>query len=503
LLPAIAQADPPLYRVTSLGELSGDPGVGQSEAYGLNDLGQVVGWSHAYEQGQIVSRAFLWLPVDAYELQQGMHNLGIISGDPLTGGSEARDINESGQVVGTSSAADGVFAFVWLPEAFDDFPEKQPWKVPSFDSTLRAEGWALDDGQPPHFHVVGWGGEEYPDPTGARNIGFVWDSNNPTQLQRVDPPTDHDWTNCYIYGIRPDGGLRRVLAGEGGYGGQGLGNFGAIGLDWFFGRDALTLGVPWDDDPYRAQARDASDEGQLVGWGEDPEDENYPFLDRALFWELVTAQPVNLHAVVNITFEQETRAEAIARPGGLPYVVGWNASTNHALLWKRDGQGEWSVEDLNNLIGTHAQIDWELVEAHDINNGTSIPGWGEFPTPWIVGWGLYGTYPNDKHRAFLLSTAKDCPQDLDFDNDIDTEDLLILLANWGYCPEGEICWSDIDMNGEVNTADLLDLLGHWGQDCGAGGGQIPRNVQDCIDKIGFGDPVALEACIQAVTGGFE
>ncbi|MDY7110196.1 MAG: hypothetical protein SYC29_16315 [Planctomycetota bacterium] len=107
---------------------------------------------------------------------------------------------------------------------------------------------------------------------------------------------------------------------------------------------------------------------------------------------------------------------------------------------------------------------------------------------------------------FLLSTAKDCPWDLDFDGHVGSADLLIILGNLGsddYCPEGEICWSDIDMNGEVNNADLLELLAHWGQDCGAGGGEIPQSVQDCIDKIGFGDPVALEACIQAVTGGLQ
>jgi len=28
-------------------------------------------------------------------------------------------------------------------------------------------------------------------------------------------------------------------------------------------------------------------------------------------------------------------------------------------------------------------------------------------------------------------------------------------------------------------------------------------VQDCINKIGFGDPVALEACIMAVSEGSE
>jgi len=58
------------------------------------------------------------------------------------------------------------------------------------------------------------------------------------------------------------------------------------------------------------------------------------------------------------------------------------------------------------------------------------------------------------------------------------------------------------MNGQVNTADLLSLLGHWGEDCGEGGGSIPQNVQDCIDRFGF-DPVALQACILAVSSGQE
>jgi hypothetical protein len=83
----------------------------------------------------------------------------------------------------------------------------------------------------------------------------------------------------------------------------------------------------------------------------------------------------------------------------------------------------------------------------------------------------------------------------------DSEHRALALRNWGYCTEGEICWSDIDMDGDVDTADLLDLLGHWGE-CGIGGGHIPRNVQDCIDQFGF-DPVALEACIQAVTGELD
>ena len=72
---------------------------------------------------------------------------------------------------------------------------------------------------------------------------------------------------------------------------------------------------------------------------------------------------------------------------------------------------------------------------------------------------------------------------------------------WGGCPVGSICWADVNADCTVNTADLLLLLGAWGE-CGVGGGEIPQSVQDCIDKFGF-DPIALEACIEAVTGGLE
>jgi hypothetical protein len=84
----------------------------------------------------------------------------------------------------------------------------------------------------------------------------------------------------------------------------------------------------------------------------------------------------------------------------------------------------------------------------------------------------------------------------------DPEHRTLPLNNWDYCLEGEICWSDIDMHGDVDTADLLSLLGApWGE-CGIGGGQIPQTVQDCINRFGF-DPVALEACIQGVTGELD
>jgi hypothetical protein len=481
--------------VTSLGELSG-VWPDWSEAYGLNDLGQVVGITLVAVPPEDTSQhGFIWLPtpMEDWELDQGMHDVGVLGENPLSH-SVARDINDAGQLTGTSTGR----AFVWFPEEVGEFPVQESWPLPELVPGNGGHGWALTDADGVPLRVVGWGVKD------GCERGFLWSSNTPDYVVEVGPPSSPDWEADRLYAINPTVVESGFLGGVAHYCGQDdpQNHYGAIGQDMSspYGMQNLPLPGPFGG-PY-AQARDVTDEGEFVGWAKDAEFENR---DRALYWESVTADPANLHTETGIDDGHETRAEAIARPGGLPHVVGWNGFTNHALLWKRDSQGQWSVEDLNALIGSQARDDWELVEAHDINNGTSIPGWGEFPTPWIVGWGWYKPPHNPDEgdrRAFLLSTAKECPQDLDFDGEIGTSDLLILLENWDYCLEGEICWSDIDMDGDVDTADLLELLGHWGE-CGIGGGHIPRNVQDCIDRFGFGEPEALEACIQAVTGELD
>jgi hypothetical protein len=55
------------------------------------------------------------------------------------------------------------------------------------------------------------------------------------------------------------------------------------------------------------------------------------------------------------------------------------------------------------------------------------------------------------------------PIDIDGDGDVDTADLLALLAAWGDCPEPpEGCPADFDGDGDVDTADLLTMLANWG-----------------------------------------
>jgi len=60
--------------------------------------------------------------------------------------------------------------------------------------------------------------------------------------------------------------------------------------------------------------------------------------------------------------------------------------------------------------------------------------------------------------AVLFSLCPNsCPADFDDDGDVDTTDLMYLLATWG-TPDG-----DVDDDGDTDTADLLALLAAWGE----------------------------------------
>jgi hypothetical protein len=146
---------PPRYRLTRVGTLDNTSATAlESFAFGLNNLNQIVGRSQFDDGGQIRDRAFLWLPEPALNLGAGMHNLGVL-GSHLT--SVARDINDAGNVTGTSGSFAGgeAVAFLWLdhdppgPDFHDGLNQ-----LTLLDPAEPTEAWDLTDTAAP-LTVVG------------------------------------------------------------------------------------------------------------------------------------------------------------------------------------------------------------------------------------------------------------------------------------------------------------------------------------------------------------
>jgi len=85
------------------------------------------------------------------------------------------------------------------------------------------------------------------------------------------------------------------------------------------------------------------------------------------------------------------------------------------------------------------------------------------PQLWNLQIRIGGKHGAQGHGILTITTTPiedPCPADFDDDGDVDTADLLMLLAAWGTSgPDG-----DVDGDGDVDTEDLLALLAAWG-DC--------------------------------------
>ena len=62
----------------------------------------------------------------------------------------------------------------------------------------------------------------------------------------------------------------------------------------------------------------------------------------------------------------------------------------------------------------------------------------------------------------LIDLIPSIPGDIDGDGVVGVKDLLILLGNWGACPDCNDCLADLDGDCAVGVKDLLILLGNWG-----------------------------------------
>lgn len=121
------------YRITDLGTL-GPPGADASSAAGINESGQVVGFSQTglpAPPGQTNRHAFLWLPQPAGGFEAGLHDLGVLTGD--TSSSFGWSVNSHLRVAGTSENGEpGPFgglvsrATLWVEGAPTDLGNPSP-----------------------------------------------------------------------------------------------------------------------------------------------------------------------------------------------------------------------------------------------------------------------------------------------------------------------------------------------------------------------------------------
>ncbi len=69
----------------------------------------------------------------------------------------------------------------------------------------------------------------------------------------------------------------------------------------------------------------------------------------------------------------------------------------------------------------------------------------------------------DDLQVAVIDCGQAIPGDLDGDGTVGIFDLLILLSNWGPCPDPpDPCAADLDGDGNVGILDLLALLANWG-----------------------------------------
>ena len=494
----MASTPPTEYRVVDLGRLAFVPDTDLdliNGTFGINNHGQVAFGRLPLGMGSVVT-AHIWLPEasSALGLPQGFHE---ISG--ATAPSIARDINNAGIVVGQygNIAESGGTAFTYdagtgVLTTFS--PPGSTWSA-GHGITEGTEPWISGHA----LTTIPCTDQPLPETTVIHGFYARLTSPLPTPVY-VTPDLSGDDDDSRAFDLIPDvfsGSLPVRVVGD---------TDDTVVRPSGFCLVAQTPDCRPDEDPVfwsasatvpdelpgnvlpskpsliGSHARAINTAGDVVGWA--ALNEQQPCPPVAAFWE---ANSSGAYATARIDLDDPPSVAADSHALGLndldpPTIVGFNPLSNFALRWTNSGSA-WSAVDLQGLIPACANAN--LTQAMDINDHG-----------WIIAWGL-DTADDDREHAFLLIPIPACPSDVDRDGDVDTEDLLDLLAAWGTCPaEGVVCWADLNNDCTVNVLDQLQLLADWGNNCD-GTGSIPEDVQDCLDKFGS-DIIALQSCIDAV-----
>ena len=142
----------------------------------------------------------------------------------------------------------------------------------------------------------------------------------------------------------------------------------------------------------------------------------------------------------------------------------WAVADFDLILWRVDENG-----DLATLVGDPGLLFFaggNVVSASPIDNIEHLYITGLEPGEYTLELrrvDALGGFPDwEAAVAWLLPGAPAIPGDLDGDGSVGVNDLLILLASWGPCPDCKDCPADLDGSCSVGVADLLILLANWG-----------------------------------------
>lgn len=315
------------YTITDLGAITTN---GQSRGYGINNLGEVAGWSDG--------RAFFWTGGVIIDL-------GVLSGTA----SEGRDVNDLGQVVGWTDTAQARHAFIWRD--VNGNRRADPGEMVDLrpiPSTYQGRAYGINNAG----HVAGWSAIN---PDGVYHA-FRWSYN---------PGGWWDWFDLGNITGDPD---EISLANDINNLGQVVGGSGSAGSRRAFctrpyaAINPLTDALPYLPNGTIAEAFGVNDRGQVVGYSNTRVGTST--VTRPVLWSGTVVTDLG-------TLGGNTgRAYGI---NNLGHVVGYSYLSDNtsmrAFLWVNG-----VLRDLNDLLP--AGSGWVLNEARAINNFGQITGYG-------------------------------------------------------------------------------------------------------------------------------
>lgn len=381
------------YTVVDLGTLGGD----ESFARDINNAGQITGTSFTGISDN--SSAFLW--------EDGvMINIGSL-GNP-SGISSAHAINDLTQICGTSPPENAQqHTFRWQEGSMEDLGTLGGVTSQGYD--INDIGDVVGKSRPPsnsEFHPTLWTGGKIID------LGVLTEG-----------------LNTYARGIN---NLQEIV----GYG--SISNSIPRGLLW---RDGEMTVLPMLDGATKSSAYKINDDGAIVGHMKVAEGNWHPVIWFSEDYPDIT--------IIDLGVPEEFSSGTNYNLNNVGQVVGWYLAycgeedyCPFPFIWQN---GELKM--LDDLIPPDSG--WDLRFAVAINDLGQIVGRGLPP----------GGDPEARH-AFLLNPI--ITGDLDGDFVVGASDLLLLLSNWGPCGDCGDCSADLDADCAVGASDLLILLGNWG-----------------------------------------